>query len=62
MRDSHYPLWSYVQYLAPQAAGGGALNPNAQTVINLLADNPVTTNPVFEPLKTVIQNSLVPAC
>ncbi|MCU1283129.1 MAG: hypothetical protein JWM53_6675 [bacterium] len=63
VRDGHYPLWSYVEYLAPQAAGGGgALNPNAQTIIDMLAGNAVTTNPVFEPLDLVVANGLVPGC
>jgi hypothetical protein len=62
VRDGHYPLWSYVQYAAPQAAGGGALNPNAQTIIDLLVGNAVTTTPAFEPLDQVIGAGLVPAC
>jgi len=41
VRDGHYPLWSYVEYLAPQAAGGGALNAAAQTIIDMLAGNAV---------------------
>ncbi len=62
VRDGHYPLWSYVEYLAPQAAGGGALNPNAQTIIDMLAGNAVTANPAFEPLDFVVGAGLVPAC
>ncbi|MGZ3406124.1 MAG: hypothetical protein ACXVAN_06735 [Polyangia bacterium] len=62
VRDGHYPLWSYVEYLAPQAAGGGALNPAAQTIIDMLAGNAVTTNPPFEPLDLVVTAGLVPAC
>jgi len=62
VRDGHYPLWSYVQYAAPQAAGGGALNPHAQTIIDLLVGNTVTTSPAFEPIDLVIANGLVPAC
>jgi len=62
VRDGHYPLWSYVEYAAPQAGGGGALNPNAQTIIDMLSGKPVTTAPVFEPLDVVIANGLVPAC
>jgi hypothetical protein len=62
VRDGHYPLWSYVQYAAPQAAGGGALNPNAQTIIDMLSGKTVTTNPVFNPIDLVITNGLVPAC
>jgi hypothetical protein len=62
VRDGHYPLWSYVQYAAPQAAGGGAANPNAQLIIDLFTGKSVTTNPAFEPLDLVIANGLVPAC
>jgi len=62
VRDGHYPIWSFVQYLAPQAAGGGALNPNAQTIIDMLVGNTVTTTPAFEPLDLVISAGLVPAC
>ena len=62
VRDGHYPLWSYVQYLAPQAATGGALNPSAQLIIDMLSGKTVTTNPAFEPLDFVINAGLVPAC
>jgi len=62
VRDGHYPLWSYVQYAAPQAGGGGALNPNAQEIIDLLVGKPVATDPAFEPLDQVIGAGLVPAC
>ena len=62
VRDGHYPLWSYVQYAAPQASGGGALNANAQSIIDMLSGKAVTTTPAFEPLDFVVQNGLVPAC
>jgi hypothetical protein len=63
VRDGHYPLWSYVEYIAPNAASGtGALNPNAQTIIDMLSGNTVTTNPAFEPLDVVVAAGLVPAC
>ena len=62
VRDGHYPIWSYVEYLAPQAAGGGALNPNAQEIVDLLVGNAVATSPAFEPLDLVINAGLVPAC
>jgi hypothetical protein len=61
VRDGHYPLWSYVQYLFPTDASGPSAA-NAQTIVNLLIGNPVTTNPVFEPLKLVINAGLVPVC
>jgi hypothetical protein len=63
VRDGHYPLWSYVQYLAPQATGGGgALNAAAQTIIDMLSGKTVATSPAFEPLDVVIAAGLVPAC
>jgi hypothetical protein len=62
IRDGHYLLWSYVQYLTPVTAGGTAVNPNAQTIIDMFVGNPVTPNPVFEPLDTVIKAGLVPVC
>jgi hypothetical protein len=62
VRDGHYPLWSYVQYAAPQATGGGALNAGAQLIIDMLSGKLVTTAPAFEPLDVVISNGLVPAC
>jgi hypothetical protein len=63
VRDGHYPLWSYVQYLAPQAAAPmtGAANIYAQTVIDLFLDNP-PTGTTFEPLDVIIGNGLVPEC
>jgi hypothetical protein len=62
VRDGHYPLWSYVQYIAPTGGNAMALNPNAQTIIDMLAGNTVTTNPPFEPLDLEVGNGLVPAC
>ena len=62
VRDGHYPIWSYVQYFAPQATGGGALNPSAQLIIDMLSGKTVTTSPAFEPLDLVIAAGLVPAC
>jgi hypothetical protein len=63
VRDGHYPLWSYVQYLAPQAAAPmtGALNPDAQTVIDYFTDS-LATPPTADPLDIVISNGLVPEC
>jgi hypothetical protein len=63
VRDGHYPLWSYVQYLYPfDTTNTKALNPNAQLIVDLLTGNSVTTMPVFEPLDLVINAGLVPAC
>lgn len=62
LRDGHYPLWSYVQYLVPKNAGGKAMNAGAQEIIDLLVGNAVTTSPAFEPLDMVIAAGLVPAC
>jgi hypothetical protein len=61
VRDGHYPLWSYVQYVAPQGASGAA-NTNAQVVIDMLAGKPVTPDPGFDPLKLELDNGLVPVC
>ena len=63
VRDGHYPFWSYVQYLAPQAARWRRAQRRARRrIIDLLAGNAVTTSPAFEPLDTVIADGLVPAC
>jgi hypothetical protein len=63
VRDGHYPLWSYVQYLYPVGATPTtAANPNAQEIVDLLVGNPVATNPAFEPLALVIGAGLVPIC
>src|SRR5262249_12639768 len=62
VRDGHYPLWSYVQYLAPADSYGRALNPNAQLIIDMLAGSIVTTTPPFEPLDVEIADGLIPAC
>jgi hypothetical protein len=62
VRDGHYPLWSFVEYLAPQKQGGGALNDNAQLIIDLLAGKSVSLTPAFETLDLVIAAGLVPAC
>jgi hypothetical protein len=60
VRDGHYSLWSYVQYLAPQGAAGAA-NANAQAIIDMLSGK-VLSNLTFEPLDAIIANGLVPAC
>lgn len=62
VRDGHYPLWSYVQYLAPLDATTGMVEPNTQKLINLMAGVPTETNPPFEPLDQVVASGLVPAC
>ena len=63
VRDGHYPLWSYVQYMVPSTDGKTAANPNAQTIIDLFTGKPVTTlTSSFEPLDIVINNGLVPQC
>jgi hypothetical protein len=62
VRDGHYSLWSYVQYLAPAGSNGKAMSAGAQEIIDLLVGNSVTTNPALEPLDTVIGAGLVPAC
>ena len=65
IRDGHYWLWSYVQYLYPfDATQTKAANPNAQRIVDLLVGNDVSAslNPAFEPLDDVINAGLVPAC
>jgi hypothetical protein len=61
VRDGHYPLWSYVQYVAPQGASGAA-NAGAQLIIDMLAGKTITPDPGFEPLDVEIANGLVPVC
>lgn len=61
VRDGHYPLWSYVEYAAPQGATG-ALDAHAQTIIDMLSGKEVATSPTFEPLDLIIGAGLVPAC
>jgi hypothetical protein len=61
VRDGHYPIWSYVHYMVPQA-GSVARNANAQKLVDLLVGNQVTLDPVFEPLEPVVGAGLVPAC
>ena len=63
VRDGHYPLWSYVQYIAPtNGTTATALNASAQTIIDMLSGSAVTTTPPFEPLDLVTAAGLVPAC
>jgi ABC-type phosphate transport system substrate-binding protein len=62
VRDGHYPLWSYVQYMVPSTDGKTAVNPNAQMIIDLLTGAPVTLSAPFEPLGVVIGAGLVPQC
>jgi hypothetical protein len=65
VRDGHYPIWSYVQYLYPyDVTNTKAANANAQLIVDILAGNDVSAslNPVFEPLDDVINAGLVPQC
>jgi hypothetical protein len=63
VRDGHYPLWSYVQYLYPTGASPTtAANAHAQKIIDLLVGNEVATTPPFEPIDLVINAGLVPVC
>jgi hypothetical protein len=62
VRDGHYPLWSYVQYLYPTGSDGKAQNPNVQLLVDLFVGNPATTSPAFEPLDLVIGAGVVPVC
>jgi hypothetical protein len=64
VRDGHYPLWSYVQYLAPQSStpGAGAAKPEAQTLIDLFSGKVPSGITGIDPLVTMVNNYLVPAC
>lgn len=62
VRDGHYPLWSYVHYLAPSDGNGKALKAAAQTLIDALVGRSPLFNPAFEPLDDVIASGLVPLC
>ncbi len=62
VRDGHYPLWSYVHYLAPSDGSGKALKASAQTLIDALIGSSATFSPAFEPLDDVIASGLVPIC
>ncbi|MDB4967017.1 MAG: hypothetical protein JWN44_2706 [Myxococcales bacterium] len=62
VRDGHYPLWSYVQYVASMGSDGKARKAGAQTIIDMLVGSQVATSPAFEPLDVVINAGLVPAC
>jgi hypothetical protein len=57
VRDGHYVLWSYVQYVAPSPAKTGA-----QLIIDALVGNTVTFTPPSDPLDVVIASGLVPLC
>jgi hypothetical protein len=63
VRDGHYPLWSYVQYLAVQkpSPGVGAVKDATQTIIDLFTGK-TPAGIDFDPLPVMIGNFLVPAC
>jgi hypothetical protein len=62
VRDGHYTLWSYVQYLAPVDGSGLPQNAAVKTIIDLFVGNTVALSPSFEPLDDVVANGLVPVC
>lgn len=62
VRDGHYTLWSYVQYVASVDGTGVPSKPAVKNLIDMLVGNAVTTSPPFEPLDLEIANGLVPAC
>jgi hypothetical protein len=63
VRDGHYPLWSYVQFLYPtNGSDQKAVNLNAQLIVDLIVGNQVSLDPAFEPLDDVINANLVPVC
>lgn len=62
VRDGHYPLWSYVQYLTPVGTDGKATKAAVQTLIDALTGVPVTFSPAFDPIDDVVSSGLVPLC
>jgi hypothetical protein len=62
VRDGHYTLWSYVEYLAPVGGDGKALKAAAQTIIDAFTGAIPTFNPAFDPIDDVIGSGLVPQC
>ena len=63
IRDGHYLLWSYVQYIAPIDTGTGQpTKPEVKQLIDAMLANPLTTTPAFEPLTDIVASGLVPGC
>jgi hypothetical protein len=63
VRDGHYVIWSRYFYLAPTDILTGAIdNPNAEYVLDLLADRPASPAPAFDPLATIISVGQIPDC
>ncbi len=66
VRDGHYALWSYVQYLAPVDVGGVASKPGVKLLIDAMLGNATgltaTTTQSADPIDGVMQSGLVPNC
>lgn len=62
VRDGHYPMWTYVQYVTRVSGTGSPVKPAIKTLIDLLNGNTVSLSPEFEPLDDQIDNGMVPAC
>jgi hypothetical protein len=60
VRDGHYTLWSYVQYLLPAT---GAVKAGAQAIVDAALGKPApSSNPAYDPIDMVISSGLVPQC
>lgn len=62
MRDGHYGIWSPTVYLARKVAGTGQPSAIAQDFINLVNGVPITPDPGFDSLDSVVAVGLVPEC
>jgi hypothetical protein len=63
VRDGHYTLWSYVQYLAPTTAG--MAKASVQQIIDSLTGHLTSLTSgttTSDPIDVVISSGLVPAC
>lgn len=62
MRDGRYVPWSVTDWLAPVDGSGDVTDANADYLIKLILDKPVTPAPAFDPLDAVMAGGLVPEC
>ena len=62
VRNGHYTLWSYVQYLSPVGGDGKAVKTAAQTIIDAFIGAPIPVNPAFDALDDVVSSGLIPVC
>ena len=61
VRDGHYLLWSYVQYVAADN-GGTPSDARVKLIVDSYLGNDISAQASFEPLDIVIGNGLVPIC